>query len=183
MNTWSDSKTDRASETWTALAEMYGGRLTRDLGESVPETWRRTITGLKDYEIQRGLARLLKGGQASAPSLPQFVKACKTIGDDDGPSAPNNSNTLPAPDYDVYHSHGQRCLMKYIFTNGAASDISLRKMLLSKGKIVNDFRAIAADGDEVTGSEIRDALFKSWDGLWESRTETESAADRYRMAI
>lgn len=165
------------------MAEMYGGRLTRDLGESVPETWRRTISSLKDFEIQRGLARLLKGGQASAPSLPQFVKACKMIGEDDGPSAPTNANTLPPPDYDVYHSHGQRCLMKYLFTAGAAGDAQLKKMLSAKDKIITDFRAMAADGEIVTGSEIRDRLFKAWDAVWAPRTETEMEVDRYQLGL
>lgn len=144
---------------------MYGSRLTRDFGESVPETWKKAIQNLDELSLQRGLRNLLRTGSASVPTLPVFVKACRTIGEDDGPSRPVE-NALPGPQYDPYHAHAQKCLSVYLQKRGMATEGSLSAMLHAKKRIVQQFRDIAAE-EEVTGTEIRDALFKAFDPLWQ----------------
>lgn len=77
---------------------MYGTRLARDFGESVPEVWKQAISTLKRYEIDRGLRRLTTGGSGSPPTLPQFMKACKMTGDDEGTLRPASTfQALPKP--------------------------------------------------------------------------------------
>lgn len=55
------------------------------------------IGRLKDHELERGMRRLMYSGAAAPPSLPQFVRLCRTVGDapdlDEGPRVP----ALPKP--------------------------------------------------------------------------------------
>lgn len=160
---------------------MYGGRLTRDLGESVPETWRRAILQLSDHEVRRGLARLLKGGHSGAPSLPQFVKACKLIGEDDGPSAPTGLRALAAPSTgDMYDGFGNKALLGWLMTNGAATAESLAVMIAVKNDIVKLYRDIGAH-DKVEPSELKDQLLTAFRKIFEpmGHEEAEHVREAY----
>lgn len=143
---------------------MYGTRHTRDYGESVPEIWRQAIKTLKPFEIERGLRRLTSGGSGSPPTLPQFMKACRMIGEDEGPSNPAPVNGLPLM-YHPIHSHAQKCLLNFLRIRFEdTSEEQLQLMLKEKNKIVEQYKDIAT-ADEVTGAEIRDTLFKSFEKI------------------
>lgn len=141
---------------------MYGTRHTRDYGESVPDIWRQAINTLKPFEIERGLRRLTSGGSGSPPTLPQFMKACRMIGDDDsGAVNPSRANMLPVM-FDPFHMHGQKCLSAFIQnTKTKISEEQLQAMIVEKNKIVSQYKDIAT-ADEVTGAEIRDTLFRAF---------------------
>jgi hypothetical protein len=157
---------------------MYGARLTRDFGESVPEVWRQAISGLNRHQIDRGLRRLTAGGSGSVPTLPQFMKACRMIGEDDGPSNPGMAQLpqriLPQG-FNHIDAHGQKCMFAYLWDRGAASETSLHVMIAEKNKIVEQYRLIAAE-DEVTGKEIKDRLFGAFAKVWRPITEEDAEA-------
>lgn len=140
---------------------MYGTRLTRDFGESVPDPWRSAIATLNDLQIQRGLRRLTAAGSASVPTLPQFVKACRQTGDDEGETRPA-ATYLPAPPVDPWVGLGNRALFQYLKTKGAASEQTLPKLVAVKNEI------IAAADDSSEPKEVRDVLFAAFDKLWEA---------------
>lgn len=140
---------------------MYGTRHTRDYGESVPDIWRSAIKTLKPYEIERGLRRLTTGGSGSPPTLPQFMKACRSIGDEDsGPAAPDRASLLPLK-FDPYQAHGQKCLFRYLLDNEVNKN-KLQLLIDAKNKIVDQYRQIATE-ENISGAELRDALFKEFD--------------------
>lgn len=155
---------------------MYGSRLTRDFGDSCPETWRRAIEQLKDYEVQRGLARLLRTG-APTPTLPAFVKACRIIGEDDGPSAPRGLPELPQGNYDMYHAFGQRAMLAWLMTNGAATAESLAVMIACKNDVVSLYRDFGRH-DKVDPAELKEQLFAEFSKVWSPMDYEESEAGR-----
>jgi hypothetical protein len=163
---------------------MYGSRLTRDYGDSVPDAWRTAINQLKQHEVTRGLQRLLRQGHATPPTLPQFVKACREIGggEDGQEPHPAPDRALPSPQYeDPIHRHAQLSMFGYLWSRGAASQDSLSKMITAKNKLVAQFQDIYREDKTITGSEIRDALFKAWDKVWQPIPENE--ANRHALHV
>lgn len=159
---------------WATLVGMYGTRLTRDFGESVPEPWTSAIRTLNDQQIQRGLRRLTATGSASTPTLPVFVKACRQLGDDEGEIRPN-STYLPAPDPDALNCHGQKVMLSFLrHQTSGASDASLRKMIAVKNKLIEQYRWITQD-EPAAASELRDKLWAAFTAVWEPSTPEELA--------
>jgi hypothetical protein len=62
---------------WGALVEMFGQTILTNFGASPPPVWRRKIDELTDWQIQRGLDRMAEMDAGFAPTLGQFINACK----------------------------------------------------------------------------------------------------------
>lgn len=117
MNEWSASKAGRTEAVWSRLAGCYGDSLTRKFGEVPPPEWRSAITELNDYQLQQGMRRLKYSGKPHAPSLPEFVKLCRTIGHtDDVPDVPpmQGMPALPGPAMGRWQIAGNRRLLGHI---------------------------------------------------------------------
>lgn len=154
---------------------MYGSRITRDFGESVPEPWQSAIRKLTDVEIQRGLRRLTLGGSGSTPTLPQFVKACREIGTTDGPENPGPA--LPKPLPDTFVLFGNHLLFNYLMRHPVpVSDASVKELVRLKDKIIADYQCIHTE-DPVTGEEVRDTLHSAWDAIVQPASAEEIAED------
>jgi hypothetical protein len=138
---------------------MYGQRFLRDFGDSPPEPWISACGALKDHEIKRGLARLANTGSGSSPTLPQFVKACRTVGEDDGPKGPRGTReSLPPPQHqEQWHRWGQLALLKFLVKYGPAPDHQLPAMIAAKNRLVASYRLIASEED-VTAQEFTAAM-------------------------
>lgn len=135
---------------------MYGSRLTRDFGESVPEPWRSAINTLSDEQVRRGMRRLTAAGSASTPTLPQFVRACRTVGDDEGEARPA-ATFLPGPRYDPWHGFGQRALLRFLkCRDKQTSEHDLRRLIEVKNRI------IAAVGADEQPEDVRDVLLAAF---------------------
>ena len=164
MTEWSQSRVDRATLVWATLTGMYGNRLTRDFGDSVPDPWRSAVQTLSDAQIQRGLRRLTAGGSGSTPTLPQFVKACRDFGDDEGQVRPA-STYLPAPDYDHFHRFGQKQFYKFLLSHDT-TPAQLPTLIERKNEIINAARNdpdMQPNGDEVEqGKQLHEILFAAW---------------------
>lgn len=109
---------DRAGSVWVRFVGMFGGdAVRRRYGDTAPVEWVAMLARLTDYELERGMRRLVYSGRGHVPSLPEFVKLCRTIGQADdiseGPQAPQ----LPAPDndhFDVWGIAANRHLLAYV---------------------------------------------------------------------
>jgi hypothetical protein len=105
------------------LAGCYGESLTRKFGDEPPPEWVSGISMLNDYQLQRGMRRVLLSGKPHAPALPEFMKLCRTVGHDDSIAdevKPQQHPALAAPPVDekveAWTALGNRYLMKYIST-------------------------------------------------------------------
>lgn len=141
---------------------MFGPRLVRDYGQSAPDTWRNVIGAMHSYELQRGLKNLLESGSGSVPTLPQFIKACRT---------PIESEQSPAPvshrverKFDPIEAHANKCLIAYMWNKRRHfwNDEQLHAVLAIKNKISDQYTEILMDDATVTGGQIRDTLFAAW---------------------
>jgi hypothetical protein len=139
---------------------MYGTRHTRDFGESVPDVWKQAILGLKRHEIEKGLRRLTANGSGSPPTLPQFMKACKEVGDDNGTLRPMATAELGEIDNrDTFDRFADHLFLNYLRReNGVAKEL-LPKLLVVKRQVTEDFRGIHSE-DHVKAEEMRDSFFK-----------------------
>lgn len=117
MSPTSNPADDPATAVWRALGELFGPEaVTRKFGPQAPESWRAAIRSLRAHELERAMRRLLHGGKAYVPTLPEFIKLAKTIGGQD-PADPVTSGPLaelPNPDnreWTAWALEGNRHLM------------------------------------------------------------------------
>ena len=135
----------------------------REYGDLPPHSWVFAISELRDHQIERGIRKLINKGGASAPTLPQFVSACKWS--DESDQEPTQSNVaLPESPYnEPVWSHGQKCLLAFLWKSSKTySDNQIKEMIVIKNKLVNDFKYVLAEDSSLTGAEIRNALFAAW---------------------
>jgi hypothetical protein len=163
-------QSNEAERVWRALSEMYGSKVVRDFGESVPNVWRSAVGALNRFEIDRGLRRLTMQGGASPPTLPQFIKACKQTGDDEGTIRPAQDHFLTPPSMDKWREFGNRCLFAYLCTEGAATVESLKVLVAEKNKIAAQYRDIETEC-AVTDEEFVATCRKSFTKHWQSMTQ------------
>lgn len=82
---------------------MFGAaRLERTFGAVPPREWVDMVGGLKDYELQRGVRRIMASGTDQIPTLPKFRRMCQEVAaDDDAPQStplPQLPSNLAAQD-------------------------------------------------------------------------------------
>lgn len=86
MGEWSANRQVRATAVWDKLLGFFGDSLLRKFGPEPPPEWVEAIDDVSDFQVTRGFKRLYswKGG---VPNLPDFMRVCRTIGDefDSGP--------------------------------------------------------------------------------------------------
>jgi hypothetical protein len=68
---------------WDRLLGCFGDALLRKFGAQPPQEWVGAIGALKQRQIERGMRRLLFGWKGGPPSLPDFMRLCRTIGGDE----------------------------------------------------------------------------------------------------
>lgn len=114
-----NSEPSRANQIWTRFAGMFGAdALERKFGKSPPPEWSAMVSRLTGFEIDRGIRRLAYSGKPHVPSLPEFTKLCRMVGDDALEEGPKR-NALPNPDTwvgDVWDVASNRRLLKHITT-------------------------------------------------------------------
>lgn len=148
---------------WTSLCEMFGSKFASNYGDKPSQMWAMSINGFKDYEIQRGLRKLLHKGSGTPPTLPQFIAACKYSEDEDTP-APTQALPKIASQFDEpVWCHGQKCLMIFLWKSTRKyTEDELKKLVEIKNRLVHDYKRILAEDSSLTGGDIRDALFNAW---------------------
>ena len=122
MSEWSAPR-DKSVEIWASLCEMYGSKFTNNYGETPPQMWKVTINNFKDFELARGMRKLMFKGSGTPPTLPQFLAACKYSDEEDQASRVDQT-ALPKPEYnEPIWSHAQKCLMAYLWTKKVPNEI------------------------------------------------------------
>lgn len=61
---------------------LFGDALLRKFGAEPPQEWETGVGYLNDAQIERGFRRFVFGWKGGPPSLPDFMRMCRSIGDD-----------------------------------------------------------------------------------------------------
>lgn len=97
------------------LLGCFGDSLLRKFGEEPPEEWCAVIRDLSDFQLARGMRRLVASGRTAAPSLPEFRSFCTRMGHDE--DAAERPPALGAPDTfagDAWDIRANRLLLAHI---------------------------------------------------------------------
>jgi hypothetical protein len=83
MGEWSAiNQADRAKAVWDRLLGLFGDALLRKFGAEPPQEWETGVGYLTDAQIERGFRRFVFGWKGGPPSLPDFMRMCRAVGDD-----------------------------------------------------------------------------------------------------
>ena len=167
MGEWSQNSSERVAKTWKNLADSFGPRFLRDFGKEAPPIWSSAIAKLNDIEIARGFRRLSTRGLSSPPTLPQFMKACQEIGDNEGEMRPRQTyQALPNPDNrDKYDRFADHLFLNYLMRKQGCDLVVLPQLLNIKRQTTQIYREIGQE-EQVEPKEMRDYLHKCWDKAW-----------------
>ena len=109
----------RIDMVWRHMMQMFGAdAVQRKFGDTPPDDWAQFINRLSDYELKRGLRRMVNGGKAFPPSLPEFLKMAHEVGGDYPGDAQYNSKQIAAStditDLEKWHRVAGLKLLGYI---------------------------------------------------------------------
>lgn len=108
----------KTQQLWSRLAGLFGAdALSRKFGDSPPEEWIAVVERMNDYQLARGMRRLIHGGRDGVPTLPAFVKLCEDPGGvgefNEGPR-PSVVQIEDTREWDIWLTQGNRHLLNYI---------------------------------------------------------------------
>lgn len=110
----------RTAELWQRMGGLFGAdALERKFGREIPTEWRGIVERMPIPELERGMRRLVYSGKAHVPTLPEFVKLCKAVGDDGEFGGPKGAAALPPPPQTVTDAWGAQAnfhLLAYVQT-------------------------------------------------------------------
>lgn len=110
-----ESSSQRATQLWQRLAGMFGAdSLERKFGISPPGEWIAAIGTLNDAQLANGLNGLVRDGSSHLPTLPEFIKQCRTS---PSFSAPQTRLLQRGDDFDKWSMAANDHLLAYIQRN------------------------------------------------------------------
>lgn len=108
----------RAAEVWQRFAGLFGAEsLKRKYGTSPPGEWVGVLGRLDARELERGMRRLVHSGRDQLPTLPAFVRLCRSFGSDDineGPSQQRPALPNPVNGVDAWLERANHHLLAHI---------------------------------------------------------------------
>lgn len=119
MDRWSQNKADTAKAIWGRLLGCFGDALLRKFGKEPPEEWIAGLGMLTASQHERGLRRIVFGWKGGPPSLPDFMRLCRSIGNDEFDDGKPALPMLAGPETwtgDAWDAAASRYLMGYIAT-------------------------------------------------------------------
>jgi hypothetical protein len=144
---------DRTGALWRRLADMFGAeRLRKAFGATPPPTWEQALARLKDFELERGMRRLVYGGKGHIPSLPEFLRMCREVGgeqwaDADEPRLPP-AQRLEAPSVPRWTEQANLHLLGYITRRTPERNrLPAEPLVEAKNAWAEDMREAEARGD------------------------------------
>jgi hypothetical protein len=113
---------ERAVMVWRALGDAFGkDALARKYGATPPDSWSHELSRLREFELDRGLRRVMRSGGDSVPSLPKFLRLCRAVEDEadhHGTPQPTVVQNLH-PEMDAWDVASNFHLLHYITQQGA----------------------------------------------------------------
>lgn len=109
-----------SAELWQRLGGLFGAdALERKFGRSIPREWSGIVDRMPRGELERGMRRLVHSGKGHVPTLPEFVKLCRAVGDDAEFGGQKTYHALPAPVdvTDAWGAAANRHLLAYVLVN------------------------------------------------------------------
>lgn len=144
---------DRTTSLWRRFGGLFGAdAVERKFGGTPPVEWIEMVGRMNDFELQRGMRRLVASGKAHVPTLPEFVKLCRSVGDDAEFGGPKANTPLLAgpPDVtDVWGAAANTHLLAYVL--GHAKDFRpphgvARTLILVRWK--NEWARLMRESDD-----------------------------------
>jgi hypothetical protein len=114
-----NNSAERANQVWERLLGCFGDSLIRKFDETPPPEWVAGIGSLNDHQLAKGMRRLVLSGKGHPPTLPEFLKLCRTIGyTDDVPEPPALPlhPALEGPQLGPWEMLANRRMLKYVTT-------------------------------------------------------------------
>lgn len=102
---------------WVKLLGIFGDGLVRKFSDEPPEEWVEAIADLNDFQIRRGIKRMVFSWKGGVPNLPDFVRFCRAIGDDapdEGPAKYSPTPQIEGPKFDGWDISGNVRFHKYV---------------------------------------------------------------------
>ena len=172
----------RAVELWTRFVGLFGGdSVARKFGDVPPAEWIGVVAQLTDYQLERGMCRLLASGRAHVPSLPEFRRLCTAIRNDEL-DAPNGAVPMAALEHwsgDRWVSEANRHLLGHVLQQGH------RRVYYdaeATHALVGYKNAWARDCREATPAPSIELQREWWNGCM-ARAEAEILATRAAQAV
>lgn len=159
---------DRAKAVWDRLLGLFGDALLRKFDAEPPDEWVAAISVLNDFQLERGLKRMVFTWKGGPPNLPDFMRICRAIGDDDF-DTPKQRIALPShSDFtgDHWDIAGNMRLLKHITTLLSANSKALGKVLPTReirdsaGKFLH--LESCASAEQISTTELLVAYKKAW---------------------
>lgn len=160
-----------------SLCAMFGGEaMKRKYGMTPPKEWVEVIGRLRDYELARGMRRVLGSGTEHIPSLPKFRRFCQEVATDDDPPQTQPLMALPSnlANQDDWEVLANRRLLKHIYT-------VLGKDPKALGPVTPyDFKLHRDEGKPNLGSQQQQnntAVLVHWKKKWAQDMRDEATAE------
>lgn len=102
-------------EVWKRLLGCFGESLIRKFGDEPPQEWIAGIASLDEIKLARGMRRLVFSGKPHPPSLPEFLRLCRMVQDDEQGESPSQyALPNPAGNFDMWDLAANNHLLGYI---------------------------------------------------------------------
>lgn len=178
------SPPSRTGELWKRFAGLFGAdAVERKFGPTPPSEWIAMVERMREFELERGLRRLVYGGKGHVPTLPEFVKLCRSVGGEEF-DEPKPITALPAPDsrFDEWDMAGNKHLWNYIFAQMKTRKFDERETRILVG-FKNAWARDMREGnlDPETG-ELRPPSIAEQKGAWTDCMERAEAAIAQKAA-
>lgn len=177
------SANNRAEQVWSRLAGCFGETLSRKFGDEPPPEWRSAITELNDYQLAQGMRRLKYSGKVHPPSLPEFMKLCRTIGHSDDMSDRVQPSTFPQiahdDEFDGWALKANQRLLSFVLrcaTKRRYFDVRMTRILVACKNRWADVMRAAGEGPDVVPLLDQDAAWAATMNMAEQEMVLDAAA-------
>jgi hypothetical protein len=102
---------------WDRLLGCFGDALLRKFGAEPPNEWSAVLGAVTAAQLERGMRRLVFGWKGGPPTLPDFMRLCRTVGNDEFDDGQPPPLQLTGPDTfagDVWDIAANRYLLGHI---------------------------------------------------------------------
>jgi hypothetical protein len=138
--------------------------LKRKFGAEPPPEWEAALSDLSDAQLHNGFRRVVKGGSAHVPSLPEFLAACRDSREFAAPLFADDQR-IEDQRFDQWGIAANKHLLAQIMRrvlarSGGYNEVETRKLVAAKNQWAQDMRETAEHGQ---------VDIETQKGMWEYR--------------